>query len=32
VACGTGRYLEELCRWYEVEGIDLSPAMLDLAR
>lgn len=32
VACGTGWYLEELRRWYEVEGVDLSPAMLDLAR
>jgi SAM-dependent methyltransferase len=32
VACGTGRYLEELRRWYEVEGVDSSPAMLALAR
>ncbi len=32
VACGTGWYLEELRRWYEVEGVDLSPAMLAFAR
>jgi SAM-dependent methyltransferase len=32
VACGTGRHLEHLRRWYEVEGVDLSPAMLALAR
>jgi SAM-dependent methyltransferase len=32
VACGTGRCLEELRRWYEVEGVDLSPAVLELAR
>jgi SAM-dependent methyltransferase len=32
VACGTGRYLEELRRWHEVEGVDLSQAMLEVAR
>jgi SAM-dependent methyltransferase len=32
VACGTGRHLEHLRRWYEVEGIDLSPGMLERAR
>jgi SAM-dependent methyltransferase len=32
VACGTGAHLEILRRWYEVEGIDLSPEMLEVAR
>jgi SAM-dependent methyltransferase len=33
VACGTGRHLESFRRWVpEVEGVDLSPAMLRLAR
>jgi len=32
VACGTGAHLEELRQWYEVEGADLSPAMLAVAR
>jgi SAM-dependent methyltransferase len=32
VACGTGRHLECLQRWYEVEGLDRDPAMLDRAR
>jgi SAM-dependent methyltransferase len=32
VACGTGWYLERLGRRYDVEGVDLSPAMLDFAR
>lgn len=32
VACGTGAHLAELRRWYAVEGVDLSPAMLDEAR
>jgi SAM-dependent methyltransferase len=32
VACGTGAHLEILRRWYEVEGVDLSPQMLDVAR
>ena len=32
VACGTGAHLAELRRWYEVEGADLSPAMLAVAR
>jgi SAM-dependent methyltransferase len=32
VACGTGRHLEHLRRWYEVEGLDLDPAMLEHAR
>jgi SAM-dependent methyltransferase len=32
VACGTGAHLAELSRWYEVEGADLSPAMLAVAR
>jgi SAM-dependent methyltransferase len=32
VACGTGAHLAELSRLYEVEGADLSPAMLAVAR
>jgi dTDP-3-amino-3,4,6-trideoxy-alpha-D-glucopyranose N,N-dimethyltransferase len=32
VACGTGAHLAELRQWYEVEGADLSPAMLSVAR
>jgi SAM-dependent methyltransferase len=31
VACGTGAHLAELRRWYEVEGADISPAMLEVA-
>jgi SAM-dependent methyltransferase len=31
VACGTGRHLEHLRRWYLVEGVDLSRAMLERA-
>src|SRR5260370_13589556 len=32
VACGTGAHLVEMQRWYAVEGVDLSPAMLAAAR
>jgi SAM-dependent methyltransferase len=32
VACGTGAHLEILRRWYGVEGVDLSPEMLEGAR
>ena len=32
VACGTGRHLEFLLRWFEVEGLDLSEPMLRIAR
>ena len=32
VACGTGAHLAELRGWFEVEGADLSPAMLAVAR
>ena len=32
VACGTGAHLEILRRRYEVEGVDLSPEMLEVAR
>jgi SAM-dependent methyltransferase len=32
VACGTGAHLAALSRWYEVEGADISPAMLEVAR
>ena len=32
VACGTGRHLEHLSRDFRVEGLDLSPDMLALAR
>jgi len=32
VACGTGAHLIEMQRWYTVEGVDVSPAMLAVAR
>jgi ubiquinone/menaquinone biosynthesis C-methylase UbiE len=32
VACGTGLHLERLARTFEVEGLDLDPAMLKAAR
>jgi SAM-dependent methyltransferase len=32
VACGTGRHLEQLRRWYEVEGLDLDEGLLEVAR
>ena len=32
VACGTGRHLELLRERYLVEGLDLDPAMLAIAR
>ncbi|MFL5736557.1 MAG: class I SAM-dependent DNA methyltransferase [Actinomycetota bacterium] len=31
VACGTGWHLERLRDWYAVEGVDASPAMLEIA-
>ncbi len=32
VACGTGRHLEHLQANYQVEGLDLEPLMIELAR
>jgi SAM-dependent methyltransferase len=32
VACGTGKHLEQLRQWYDVEGLDLDPRLLELAR
>jgi len=32
VACGTGAHLVEMQSWYTVEGVDLSAAMLAVAR
>ena len=32
IGCGTGALLAEMQRWYEVAGVDLSPAMLAVAR
>src|SRR5215472_13474172 len=32
VACGTGRHLALLAEHYRVEGVDLDPAMVELAR
>ena len=32
VACGTGRHLEYLRREFEVEGLDVNPRFLDIAR
>jgi SAM-dependent methyltransferase len=31
VACGTGKHLEHLRAWYDVEGVDLEPALLAVA-
>lgn len=31
VACGTGAHLAEFRQWYEVDGADVSPAMLEVA-
>jgi SAM-dependent methyltransferase len=31
VACGTGLYLVEMARWYDVAGLDYSPEMLEMA-
>jgi SAM-dependent methyltransferase len=32
VACGTGRHLEHLAPWYDVEGLDINEDMLAAAR
>jgi ubiquinone/menaquinone biosynthesis C-methylase UbiE len=32
VACGTGKHLEHLQHHYTVEGVDISPPMLEVAR
>jgi SAM-dependent methyltransferase len=32
VACGTGRHLEHLRAWYDVEGVDLDERLLEVAR
>ena len=32
VACGTGLHISFLSAWYEVAGVDISPAMLEIAR
>jgi len=32
VACGTGQHLAHLRAWYEVEGVDAEPRLLDVAR
>lgn len=32
MACGTGKHLEHLQRRYAVEGLDISPELLDIAR
>lgn len=32
VACGTGQHLALLRAWYEVEGVELDPGMLGVAR
>jgi SAM-dependent methyltransferase len=32
VACGTGMHLAALRAWYEVEGVDLEPGLLEVAR
>ena len=32
VACGTGQHLEQLRAWYTVEGVDVEPGLLEVAR
>jgi SAM-dependent methyltransferase len=32
VACGTGHHLSLLREWYSVEGVDLEPGLLEVAR
>ena len=32
VACGTGKHLEVLRQWYEVEGVDINAGFLTVAR
>jgi len=32
VACGTGRHMERLSKHYQVEGLDLNPQLLEIAR
>jgi ubiquinone/menaquinone biosynthesis C-methylase UbiE len=32
VACGTGGHLQHLRQWYTVEGLDLDPQLLEVAR
>jgi SAM-dependent methyltransferase len=32
VACGTGKHLEQLSRWYKVQGIDLNEEFVEIAR
>jgi SAM-dependent methyltransferase len=32
VACGTGMHLEQLARWYEVQGLDLNEEFVTIAR
>lgn len=32
VACGTGKHLELLAEWYQVEGLDLDSGMLEVAK
>jgi ubiquinone/menaquinone biosynthesis C-methylase UbiE len=32
VGCGTGAHLEQFAQWYTVEGVDIEPEMLEMAR
>jgi ubiquinone/menaquinone biosynthesis C-methylase UbiE len=32
VACGTGKHIEQLRKYYDVEGLDLNPELLEIAR
>jgi len=32
VGCGTGRHLEVLSRWYDGEGLDINPKMIELTQ
>lgn len=31
IACGTGKHLEQFRRWYDVEGLDLDPGLIEVA-
>ena len=32
IGCGTGKHLERFNQWYRVEGLDLDPHMIAIAR
>jgi SAM-dependent methyltransferase len=32
VACGTGLHIKYLSKWFDVEGVDISPAMVEVSK